>query len=86
MEGVSAGVTSEAVIDLLRRVHGERGRLLSVEGAQPGKRAPGFLEADVLLDETHDVGAFPDGFDVVLVNARHVSHSTGKLVPQEPCG
>ncbi len=48
---------TEAVIELLARTHGERGRLLAVEGAQALVVGTGLFQLDILAHDLDDVGA-----------------------------
>ncbi len=54
-ENVSAHAASEAVINLLRRMHCERRRLFRMERTQPGKILAALFQADVLADDPNDV-------------------------------
>src|SRR5207237_2408314 len=53
--GVAVRAAAEAVIELLRGAHAERGRLLVMEWAQAAVVGAALLELDVAGDHVHDV-------------------------------
>src|SRR5260221_1429621 len=56
-DGVSVHAAAEAVIELLGRADGKRGRLLGVERAAGRVVRPALLQRDAALDHVHDVDA-----------------------------
>jgi hypothetical protein len=54
---VAVRLAAEAVVELLRRADGERGRLLVVERAEAGEVRAGLLQLHVARDDVDDVDA-----------------------------
>ena len=59
-ENVAAHTATKTVINLLRRVHGKRRRLLRVKRAQPRKIRAALLQTHVFADNPHNVGLLFD--------------------------
>ena len=76
LEGVAALAAAEAVVELLLGVHGERGRALVVERAQPGPARAHPAQVRLLAHEVDHVHGLADAVDRVLREQRH----------QKPCG
>ena len=74
-KGVPALAASEAVPQLCRTVHFERGRLLVVERTQPPVEASLLLENDRLGDQGDDVGRVPHARYIFIRYASHVASS-----------
>ena len=67
VDDVAARAAAEAVVEALVAVHGEGGRALVVERAEPLPGAAGLLQRGVVADDLDDVrGAAQLGEDVVV--------------------
>src|SRR5439155_16708677 len=70
LEDISSRLAAEAVIELALRVHRERGRLLLVEGAEPGPVPTHALQRHRLSDDFDDVAGRAHALDPVIGAAR----------------
>src|SRR6266545_6244842 len=69
LEDVPPLAAAEAVVDLLRRAHGQRWRLLRVEWTQADHRVPsGLSQLKVLGDDLDDVGSLSNRIHVFLAD------------------
>ena len=80
-DGVAAGTTAEAVVELLGRADGKAGRLLAVEGAQPHQIGAAALELDM---PPHHVGNVDAGQQVLQKTGRDHTPSLATPPPAAP--
>jgi hypothetical protein len=62
-DGVAMHPAAEAVIELLRRADGERGRFFAVERAQAHEVGAGLLELHIAADDFDHIGARDEFLD-----------------------
>jgi hypothetical protein len=79
-EQVPTRLASEAVIDLLLRVDGERWRALLMERAQPGEPLAGPTQVGVRGDDLDDVRRVGDALDRLSCELAQSRDSSGSAI------